>query len=283
MVTEVSDAYPTDKERTMSAEILERLSPCLEMLFAEDDPDMAKRVQATASAGLRHADMWNWRNRDMSLLHDQATSLGVRIESFLTDRADLGDPANREGWLKGVEESLEAARGVGARALVVTTGKRVPGLPLAEQFNSLHQALLEGARISARAGIPLALEPLNDRVDHPGALLTSSKMAMEVLDGISPDAAGVLWDVYHSGVMGEDLPSVPALLGDRLLYVQLADDPGRHEPGTGHIDWGSVLNALDRASYTGPIGLEYRPTVPSQESVAQVAELLANAAERAEQ
>ncbi len=265
----------------MSAEVLKRLSPCLEWLFAEGEAGLEKRIESAADAGLRHGEMWYWRNRDMASIHDRAVGVGLRIEAIVTDPADLGNSANREHWLKGVEESVEVVRRIGGRLLVITAGNRVPSVPMAEQFRSLHKALLEAARISKTAGIPLALEPLNDRVDHPGTLLTSTKMAMEVLEGVSPDAVGVLWDVYHSSVQGEDLSSVPALLGSRLIHVQLADDPGRHEPGSGRIDWVSVLSALDHASYTGPLGLEYRPRLPSQESVAQVADLLANAARRA--
>lgn len=254
--------------------VRERLSPCLEWLFADNEGDLTERVQAAASAGLRHAEMWYWRNRDMTSLHSRATRLGVRIEAIVTDPADLGDPASREGWLNGVEASLDVAREIGARVLVVTAGKRLPSLPLTEQLSSVRQALRDAAAISARAGIPLVLEPLNDRVDHPGTLLTSTKVAVELLDTVPSEALGVLWDVYHSSVQGEDLSSVPALLGSRLQHVQLADNPGRHEPGTGHIDWGSVMNALERVGYTGALGLEYRPTLPSRESVAQVANLL---------
>jgi len=256
--------------------ITHRLSACLEWLFAEGDPPLADRVDGAAEAGLRQVEFWYWRERDVDELYRRASGLGVRIGAIVTDPAALGDEASHRQWFEGVEESADTARRLGVDVLVASAGNRLPSVPLVEQLACLHRALSGGAAIAERSGVRLAVEPLNDRVDHRGTLLTGTDMALEVLDGITADAIGVLWDVYHGSVQGEELSLVPKRLGSRLAYVQVADNPGRHEPGTGQIDWPSVLTAVEGAGYTGPIGLEYRPTMPSDQSVARTAAVLAS-------
>jgi hydroxypyruvate isomerase len=260
-----------------TAAVMGRISACLEWLFAEDDADLADRVSAAQRAGLRRVEFWYWRDRDIEALRTRASDLAVQIGAVVTDPADIGNRASHPAWLRGVEESLEVAARLGAGVVVATAGNRLPGSPLTEQVASVTAALTAAGSLARRAGIRLALEPLNDRVDHRGALVTGTTMALRILDAVPADAVGVLWDVYHASVMGEDLRSVPGQLGDRLAYVQVADDPGRHEPGTGRIGWNTVIGALDDAGYDGPIGLEYRPTMASEASVKHTAEVLAGA------
>jgi hydroxypyruvate isomerase len=98
-----------------------------------------------------------------------------------------------------------------------------------------------------------------------------------VARGVDSPFFGVLYDIYHSAVEGEDMAAELANAGSIVKYVQLADTDGRGEPGTGSLDWPATLATLRASGYDGPIGLEYYPTTESSESVKLIQKLAADA------
>ncbi len=261
-----------------SETIDQRLSPCLEWIFAEAD-GIEGRVAAAAESGMRQVEFWYWRRRDIDRLGAALHHHRVGVSAVVVDpQANIADPTVHEGWLVAVQESSEVAARLGSPILVVTAGLRVvPGPPDPEQLEVVTEALRAAAPIAGGHGIKIAVEPLNDKVDHPGTLLTSSLTALEVVERVGSPSLGILLDIYHSHAMDEDLAAVIARLNSRIAHVQVADDPGRHEPGTGKVPWGEVLASLETVGYSGSIGLEYKPTMPSAESVSFTAQVLRTA------
>ena len=172
-----------------------------------------------------------------------------------------------EGWLDGVDASLQVARRLGAACLIVQAGNARPGVPRSEQRDALVAALAAGARQVAGSGVRLALEPLNTRIDHPGYYLDSTQEGLDLVDAVARPEVGLLFDIYHAATMGEDATSVLAGRVDRVVHVHLADAPGRHEPGSGDLDWRAVLAWLAAKGYDGWIGLEYWPTAGTAASL----------------
>ena len=256
----------------------QRLSPCLEWIFAEPDA-IEERVAAAAESGMHQVEFWYWRRRDIDRLEAALHDHRLGVSAVVVDpQADIADRSAHERWLGAVKESSEVAARLGSPILVATAGPRlVAGPPEREQLEAVTVALQAAASIAGGHGVKVALEPLNDKVDHPGTLLTSSLTALEVVERVGSPALGILLDIYHSHAMGEDLTAVIAELSWHIAHVQVADDPGRHEPGTGKVPWGEVLGALENVGYSGSIGLEYKPTMPSAESVSFTSQVLRNA------
>lgn len=253
---------------SLQRRIEERLSPCLEWIFAEDEA-VEDRVAAASKFGLQQVEFWFWRNRGVERLAAALEANGVGVSAVVVDpQADIADRGTHQTWLKNVEDSAAVAARLRSQVLVATAGLRAAGGPDdSEQLEVVADGLSRAAGIAAAHGVRIALEPLNDRVDHPGTLLTSSLLASQVIDRVDSKSLGILLDVYHSHAMGEDVVEIIRALGPRIFHVQVADDPGRNEPGTGHIDWVAVLAALEEVGYEGSIGLEYKPTMASAESV----------------
>ncbi|HXW80256.1 MAG TPA: TIM barrel protein [Acidimicrobiales bacterium] len=252
---------------TTSRDIGQRVSPCLEWLFAEPEA-IEDRVAAAAKQHLRQVEFWYWRRRDVDHLAKALHDNGVGVSAVVVDpQANIADRTTHDPWLANVRDSAEVAAHLHSPILVATAGQRVEAASEDEQLRAVTDAFTAAAAIAADHNVTLALEPLNDRVDHRGTLLTSSFAALDLVEEVGSPALGILLDVYHSHAMGEDVPAVIRRLGPHIAHIQVADDPGRHEPGTGTVPWAAVLTALDDVGYQGSIGLEYKPTMPSADSV----------------
>ena len=117
------------------------------------------------------------------------------------------------------------------------------------------------------------VEPLNSAVDHPGYFLTSSYEGYDILEAVDSPNVKLLYDVYHQQITeGNVIQNVTDHI-DLIGHVSVADVPGRHEPGTGELNYENVFSALDDAGYEGYVGLEFSPTGDSAEAIKDVRSL----------
>jgi hydroxypyruvate isomerase len=113
----------------------------------------------------------------------------------------------------------------------------------------------------------LAVEPLNTRVDHVGYFLPSTAEALDIIDEVDRREVRILYDIYHSAVMGERIEEALDGRVDRIAHVHIADHPGRHEPGSGAMDGRGRLEWLAATTYPGMLGVEYKPTGSTEASL----------------
>lgn len=116
-------------------------------------------------------------------------------------------------------------------------------------------------------GIAVLIEPINT-IDMPGYFLDSTEMARAIIADVAFDCLRLQFDVYHMSMMGNDVLSELTRNVDLISHVQIADVPGRHEPGSGTVDFAAVFRHLDTLDYQGWVGLEYRPTTTTSASLA---------------
>jgi hydroxypyruvate isomerase len=133
------------------------------------------------------------------------------------------------------------------------------------------RSMVEGLRVLSRpaepAGVTLLLEPLNSLIDHPGCFLDSVALAVEVVGRLNSPRVKVLYDIYHMHVMGKNVLREIENNQEWIGYFHVADSPGRHQPGTGEIDYAAVGELLGRLKYRGFVGMEFAPLGPSAEAV----------------
>lgn len=250
------------------------LSACLELLF-DEPPGVAleSRVAAAATAGIGEVEIWGWRDRDLEALQDALRRHRLRLRSLVVD--PMLPLADRTAFLEAVASSVAVADRLGAAILVVGGGPALPGVARRSQLDAITAALRAAAPLAAEAGIVIGLENLNSRIDHPGCILDSTRDCLDVVDAVDVPAVRLLYDVYHSLVMGESPQLVAGGRVDRICHVHVADVPGRHEPGSGTADWPGLLDWLWVEGYRGSIGLEYVPTGATVESLTYVRSVVA--------
>lgn len=167
-------------------------------------------------------------------------------------------PGREAEFRAGVLQAVSYARAFGCPQLNCLVGLTPAGIDSAQ----IHQTLLANLRFAARelerAGLTLLVEAINTK-DIPGFHLHRTAQVLALLDELGALNARVQFDIYHMHIMEGNVAQALASHLPRIAHLQLADSPGRHEPGTGEIDFGSLLPLIDRLGYGGWIGCEYRP------------------------
>jgi hydroxypyruvate isomerase len=244
--------------------------PCVEWLFAGEHPGLPDRIRAAHAAGLRAVEFHLWRDKPMAEVRDALRETGMVLLSFVVEpRRSLVDPAQHGEFLQAVRDSLQAAQQAGARCLVVASGFTRAEVSRQVQHDEAVGILRQAASLAEQAGVMLLLEPLNTRVDHPGMYLDSTAEGLDIIEEVGSPNLRLLYDAYHSAVMDEQPGEVLKGRVHLVGHVQVADHPGRAEPGTGMLDWAARVSALRDVGYRGSVGLEYRPSGPTMETLAR--------------
>jgi hydroxypyruvate isomerase len=189
------------------------------------------------------------------------------------ERGIASHPDRVEEFRAGIATALDYAKALDCPKVNVISGLVKPGADLQVLEDTLVANLQYAAPRCADAGVKLLIEPINTR-DIPGFFLTTTAQAERILERVGNDNLYIQYDIYHMQVMQGDLVPTYERLRDRIAHVQIADNPGRNEPGTGEINYRFVFAALDRLGYDGYVGCEYKPKAGTSEGLGWMKELL---------
>jgi hydroxypyruvate isomerase len=232
-----------------------------------------ERFRAAAALGFSAVEFWPWQGKDIAAIASITKELVLTVAQFGAWSAEpaLNDPKNRAAFIAAIEESCGVARRLGAKAMCVHGGVNTSGLTREQMHANIIAALKEAAPIAEKSGVTLLLEPMNNRVDHRNTCLTGSEAPVRICRAVGSPNVKVLWDLYHVHIEEGDLCGHLRDGFDQLGYVHLADYPGRHEPGTGEINYRRILQELHQLGYRGYVGVECRPATDEATAARAVA------------
>ena len=252
-----------------------KFSACIEWLFAPESDDFAQRIHLGKAAGLDMVEFWLWSNKDLDAVEAALKDTGVTLAGIVAEPfAELTRESDHDRFLQGLEQSRDVALRLGAKVLICQSGPLLDGVERSRQHDALVAAMVRSADVLKGSGVRLALEPLNDRVDHPGYYLTSTAEGLDIADAVDRPEIGITYDLYHSMVMGEDPEQVVNGRLNRVAHVHIADHPGRNEPGSGQLPLKQKLDWLEAQGYAGAVGLEFRPTGSTADALKTLRESL---------
>lgn len=238
-----------------------KLAANVSMLFPQ--LEFLDRFAAAARAGFRFVEYqfpYAWPAQEVAR---RAREAGVQAVLHNLPAGDLAGgergiaclPGRESEFRDAVERAIEYAQAAACPSLNCLAG-------LAPQDGEHFETLVRNVRYAARrlgaAGLKLMIEPINTR-SVPGFFLSGSRQAIEVLDAAGEDNAFLQYDIFHMQIMEGDLARSIERLLPRIGHMQLADVPGRHEPGSGEVNFGYLLAHIDAVGYAGWIGCEYNP------------------------
>ena len=164
----------------------------------------------------------------------------------------------------GVGKAIEYARALGCPQVNCLAGVAPAGLAEGKLRDTFVANLRFAAAELKKAGIRLLIEPINSLRDIPGFYLNHTRQALDIMAEVGSDNLFLQYDIYHMQVMEGNLAETMEKNLGAIAHLQLADNPGRHEPGTGEINYDFLFRHIDRIGYRGWIGCEYKPAAATE-------------------
>ncbi len=183
------------------------------------------------------------------------------------DRGVLSHPQRRSDFQRTFQEALTYADHFQSPRIHVMVGTRLPDVTHAVQFATILENLAWAAPLAAAAGVTLVIEPLN-ATDQPAYFIHSTLDGMAIVQAVNHPQVRLQYDVYHAQMTEGNLITTIKTHFAAIGHIQISDVPGRHEPGTGEINYPSVFSALEELDYQGYIGLEYHPSGDTDQTLA---------------
>lgn len=236
----------------------------LTMLFNE--ADFLDRFAAAATAGFKGVEYLFPYAFSAEELKSRLDESGLEQVLFnlpagdwdAGDRGIACDPARVSEFREGVDKAIEYATTLGCKQLNCLAGIA----PTSESTGALRETFVGNLRFAVgklqAAGIKLLIEPINV-FDIPGFYLNGTNQALDLMAEVESDNLFLQYDIYHMQRMEGELAATIERNLPRIAHIQLADNPGRHEPGTGEINYPFLFKHLDAIGYTGWVGCEYKP------------------------
>jgi hydroxypyruvate isomerase len=242
-----------------------RFAPNLSLLWK--DRPLPERFERAAQAGFGAVELWWPGQADAELLPELTARWGLDLALLNFDAGDMAagerglaaDPARRDQLRANVPVALRIARVCGCTRLNLLVGLRQPRYSLQEQMECAAGNAAWAADQAAAADCTVLIEAVNT-IENGPYLLTTTKESADFIAAVGRRNVQLQYDAYHMQRMEGDLATTMAAHWPLISHIQIADVPGRGEPGTGEINYRFLLDNIDRRGYAGYVGLEYRPS-----------------------
>lgn len=239
-----------------------KISCCIDMMFSEFD--FYDRIGEVKKYGIDTIEFWKWTNKDVDKVKRLLDGNKMNLSIFNIDSTDeklsydlsrgILNSGRADEFLSALSESIPVYKKLNASAMIVLIGENAPYCE-----ENVLKCLNAAKPICEKENVTLIIEPLND-IDRQGYSMPYAKPVFKLLKKVNSPNIKMLYDIYHQNMMGdfsmEDIRENTDLIG----HFHVADAPGRHEPGTGNVDYIKILKEISELPYDGYIGLEYRAT-----------------------
>jgi hydroxypyruvate isomerase len=229
-----------------------------------------------ARNGYEAYEMFDWRNAEtLETFVREKPNFPLVCAGLTANRGPtapgcgLVNPRERENFLKEMTACAEACKRVGSTRLVTLTGNELGGLTRAQQMDNVVAGLRAVAPMLERNGMTAVVEVLNTYVNHAGYFLYKVRDAADMVERVGSPNVKILFDIYHVQIMEGNLIENIRTHIDRIGHFHIGDVPGRHEPGTGEINYRKVYQAIYELGerFPGYAALEYSPLAPLEQDL----------------
>lgn len=244
----------------------------LTMLYLEYP--LLERIERAAAAGFRGVEILYPYGEDVEAIKSTLDGNGVELVLFNVpagnvaagDRGFANDPRRIDEYRAAVDLALSVQRTLPAPRFNTLVGRRLPDVPIGEQFETVRANLRYAADATQRQRVTQLVEPLN-AIDTPDFLVPTSTQMLALIEEIGHPNLRLQYDFYHQQRMEGNLMAFFADHIGQIGHIQIADSPDRNEPGTGEINYDYIFERLDQLGYDGWVSLEYKPSTTTEVSL----------------
>jgi len=228
-----------------------------------------QNLERVAQAGYNQVELVSefksWSQSDVARILARMEALGISVDAMAGMTLGFADPVGGDAFFAELKTLIPTANRLACRQIILLSGKRIAS-PAADsegenpaQHSASIDTLRRAAELLGAANLVGVIEPI-DRLENPSVYLDGVSEAFEIVKAVDSPSVRVLYDVYHEqrthGNLIEKLQQNIALVG----LIHIADVPGRHQPGTGELDYGNIYRTLAQLNYTGTIAMEFYST-----------------------
>lgn len=250
-----------------------KLSVCIEMFWR--DLPYEERIHRVAALGFPAFEFWGWKNKDLAKIREAMAQTGLPLAALCLEPGSSLNKRNvTSALVQGMQETAAAAKQLQCRTIIATTGNVFDDETYEITRRRVLRNLTSIAHIAEDNGLTLVLEPLNTLVDHHGYWLTKMTEAVDIVQEVGSPAIKILMDIYHQQVQeGNIIHNLTAYI-EQIGHFHTAGNPGRNELTKGELNYREIFRAIDATGYSAYVGLEYKPTLPTEESLREALSLV---------
>ncbi len=228
-----------------------------------------EKIELAAKAGLQSVELVsehiNWSDADIARIRKLCVSYGLGMDTIIatpdwTKRpVSMVEPSQRDNFLADVRQAIEFARKLEIPQIILMSGNAIPGRSRADQYASLLEGSKRAADLASAASLTLIIEPLNTLVNHKGYYLNTCTEGLKLVREVDNPHFRLLFDIYHEQVEAGNVIRTLTEAEPHVAVFHVADSPGRHDPGTGELNWPNIYKAIQKTGYAGYVTMEYLP------------------------
>ena len=222
-----------------------------------------ENLERVAAAGYTHVELTGefnkWSEEEWRHFPQRMQALGISIDATGGMKRGFADPAGGDAFIAELKAVISVMKRLGCMQIILLSGKRLEGIAAEVQHTASIEALKRAAELLAAAGMTGLVEPI-DRLENPAIYLDGVTEAFEMVRAVGSANVKVLYDLYHEQRGYGNLIEKLEKNIDQIGLIHVADVPGRHEPGTGEINYGNIYRRLAQLNYKHGIAMEFYPT-----------------------
>ena len=236
----------------------------------EKQMPLDRALEVVAAAGYQGVELVGefekWSPIDTRLMMRKMKALGLVFDAMSGVKAGFADPSESAAFFTQLDNQIRWAKVLGCSKIILLSGKKVEGAQAGSQRTTAIENLKRAADMVSKVNIDIVIEPI-DPLENPTIYLTSVTEGFEIVRAVNSPRVKVLYDFYHEQRAFGNLIEKLEQNIDWVGLVHVADVPGRHEPGTGEIDYASVYRKLAELKYKGFVAMEFYPTADPESTL----------------